>query len=240
MYFESRGTADRPTVIRSARSEDLLTWTVEPGIRLERGNDVGGPRYVALPEGRGRIYCFDRAQAAVVSAVTTDGLTFAWEPGMRLQGRVGGIESAGITAADVLPPTVTGGPWTMIYSAWQDVPPGTVVPPHPSSDPALADRDDIDFATASIAADLAGYRSRIFEASSSDGLHWERAGLALEGGGYQSDDIDAIHAEDMAVTLLPDGGLRMYYASCDTAGRWRVASARTIQLRTEPRLRGSR
>jgi hypothetical protein len=225
MYFEARGTADRPTVIASAVSADLLAWTVEPGVRLEREADVGGPRYVALPDGRGRIYCFSRADHAVVSAVSEDGLRFTWEPGFRIRATGTGYETAGITAADVVPPPSRGQPWLMLYSAWQDVPPGTVVPPHPSSDPALADREDIDFAAASIAADMAGYRSRIFEATSHDGLAWERAGLALEGAGYGAPGVDAVHAEDMAVVRLDDGRLRMYYAACDANGVWRVASA---------------
>jgi hypothetical protein len=49
----------------------------------------------------------------------------------------------------------------------------------------------------------------------------------VAGGGYDSDDIDAVHAEDMSVITLGDGRQRMYYAACDTAGRWRIASAVT-------------
>lgn len=225
MYFESRGPADRQTVIGSATSPDLLDWTVEPGIRLEGSGDVGGPRFVALPDGRGRIYCFSRAAQSVVSAITSDGLRFDWESGTRIQGGQSELESSGITAADVMAPSAPGERWTMLYSAWQDVPPGTVVPPHPSSDPALAERTDIDFAAASIAADMAGYRSRIFAASSSDGLTWQRAGLALEGDGYGGRDVGAVHAEDMSAIRLEDGRMRMYYAACDANGVWRVASA---------------
>ena len=72
---------------------------------------------------------------------------------------------------------------------------------------------------------MAGYRSRIFAATSSDGLTWERAGLALEGDGYGGRDVGAVHAEDMSVIRLDDGRLRMYYAACDAKGVWRVASA---------------
>ena len=225
MYFESRGPATRPTVIASAVSSDLLTWDLEDGIRLERPGDVGGPRYVAMPDGRGRIYCSSRDDSAIVSAVTTDGLTFEWEPGERIASGLSELESSGITAADVIPPAAPGSAWYMLYSAWQDVPPGTVVPPHPSSDPALADRDDIDFAAASIAADMAGYRSRIFSATSHDGLRWEPTGLVLEGDGYGGTLVGAVHAEDMAVVALDDGRFRMYYAACDSQGVWRVASA---------------
>ena len=225
MYFESRGTADRPTVIASATSRDLLTWHVDEGIRLQKPGDIGGQRFVRLPDGRGRIYCFSRADRSIISAITTDGLTFEWEPGERYRSGQSALETAGITAADVIPPARSGDPWTMLYSAWQDVPPGTVVPPHPSNDATLADRDDIDFAAASIAADMAGYRSRIFTATSADGLTWQRHSLALEGDGFGGQDIGAVHAEDMSVVRLDDGRYRMYYAACDGQGVWRVASA---------------
>ena len=225
MYFEARGPASRPTVIASAVSTDMLSWRVEPGVRLEAAADVGGPRFVRLPDGRSRIYCFSRADRSVVSAATSDGLSFEWEPGPRLTATGVGRESSGITAADVVPPPASGGPWLMLYSAWEDVPPGTVVPPHPSSDQALAEDPTVDFAAASIAADMAGFRSRIFMAASDDGLSWERTGLAREGDGYGGGDIDAVHAEDMCVARLDDGRLRMYYAACDASGVWRVASA---------------
>src|SRR5205814_247368 len=99
MYFEARGPADRPTVICSAASSDLMNWDVEDGIRLQSAVDVGGPRFTALPDGRGRIYCFERSAHGVVSAITDDGLTFEWEPGTRLARGATREESAGITAA---------------------------------------------------------------------------------------------------------------------------------------------
>ncbi|MBM4076780.1 MAG: hypothetical protein FJ267_14220, partial [Planctomycetes bacterium] len=41
MYFEARGTADRPTVICSAVSSDLLNWELEEGIRLQAKGRIG-------------------------------------------------------------------------------------------------------------------------------------------------------------------------------------------------------
>ena len=222
MYFESRGTPDRPTVIASAISDDLLDWTVEPGVRLAGDSDVGGPRYLPLPDGRARLTVFDRESRSIVSAVTSDGLHFGWEPGRHIRGGGTPLESSGITAAEPIAPERPGDPWVLVYSAWQDVPPGTVVPPHPSSDPSLAEAD---FAAASIAADMAGYRSRIFAARSDDGRSWERTGLLVEGDGLGGREIDSVHAEDMSLVRLPDGRYRMYYAACDAHGRWTVASA---------------
>jgi hypothetical protein len=214
MYFESRGPATRPTVICSAISSDMVEWELEDGIRLQASADVGGPRYVALPHGRGRLYCFSRATRSVVSAITSDGLTFVFEPGDRLEGGTSPQESAGITAAEAIPPSRAGEPWTMFYSAWQDVAPGTLVPPHPSQDTtADSGEGSVDFAAASIAADMAGYRSRIFTATSADGLEWQRGRLVIEGEGYDGAGIDAVHAEDMSLVRLDDGRYRMYYAA---------------------------
>jgi hypothetical protein len=236
MYFESRGSADRPTVICSAVSDDLLHWKHEDGIRLEGFDGVGGPRYLLLPDGRGRIYCFasepvavasgheDRRQS-IVSAASSDGLNFAFEPGYRLRDRQAEHDTAGITAAEVIPPQGNDS-WTMFFSAWQDVPAGTEVPLHPSRDPDAANTGlSDDFSATSIASDMAGYRSRIFTAYSQDGLVWERAGCVIEGGGYNSDELDAVHSEDMSLVEIGDCLYRMYYAACDRNGNWRIASA---------------
>lgn len=239
MYFEARGLADQSTVICSAISCDMLRWDHEPGIRLQGMSGVGGPRYVPLPDGRGRLYCFasecgprgsgrsdgSRSQN-VVSAITDDGLNFAFEPGYRMQDKQSAYDTAGITAAEVIPPSAVGDDWIMFFSAWQDVPAGTAVPLHPSLDPnAVADGLAADFAAASIAADMAGYRSRIFMAHSPDGLLWNRVECSIEGTGYGGEGLDAVHAEDMSLIKIGQGRYRMYYAACDKDGNWRIASA---------------
>lgn len=238
MYFESRGLASRPTVICSAVSSNLLDWEVEEGIRLQNAGGVGGPRFVRLPDGRGRLYCFTRVyderglaggkcvSTSVVSAVTGDGLNFEFEPGYRLRDRQGTHDSAGITAAEVLGPADAGGRWIMLYSAWRDIPPGAATALHPANDVnAVVNGQSVDFAKASIACDLSGYRSRIFVAESSDGLEWTPTSCAINGAGYEQPGVDAVHAEDMCLMPLNDGRLRMYYAACDVEGNWRIASA---------------
>ena len=237
MYFESRGAADQPSVICSALSADMLHWELEEGIRLRGPGSLGGPRYLPLPGGGGRLYCwsaeFDRGGPGrgrrlfqrVVSAATSDGLDFEFDPGFRLCDRQSACDTAGITAAEVVPPS-GGGSWTMFFSAWQDVPEGTKPPPHPSQDSSAGESPSAeDFAAASIASDLAGYRSRIFAASSSDGLQWQRGGCVIEGRGYGQEGIDAVHAEDMSLVRIAAGRYRMYYAACDKNGNWRIASA---------------
>ncbi|MCK5733358.1 MAG: hypothetical protein KAI38_04185 [Candidatus Latescibacteria bacterium] len=240
MYFEARGAADQPTVICSAVSSDMLHWEHEDGIRLKALEGVGGPRYLSLPDGHGRLHCFasefgpggpgsgERLSQAVVSAVTSDGLHFELEPGYRMPDKQAAYDTVGITAAEVIEPTIPGEKWTMIFSAWQDVPPGTVVPVHPSTDAnAEANGLSYDFAAASIASDTAGYRSRIFVAHSTDGLEWERGGCAIDGAGYGGEGLDAVHAEDMSLIKIDKDKYRMYYAACDKHGNWRIASAVT-------------
>jgi hypothetical protein len=238
MYFESRGPADQPTVICSAVSSDMLDWEHEDGIRLQSFGGVGGPRYLPLPDGRGRLHCFrseygpsgpgrgERLSQGVHSAITSDGLNFEFEPGYRMRDRQDWYDSVGITAAEVIPPAAAGDNWTMFFSAWQDVPPGTVVPKHPSNDPnAVANGQSEEFAAASIATDLSGYRSRIYMAYSRDGLAWDRAGCAIDGSGHGGEGLEAVHAEDMSLIRIDNGTYRMYYAACDKDGNWRIASA---------------
>ncbi|MDP7278212.1 MAG: hypothetical protein QF363_22215 [Planctomycetaceae bacterium] len=240
MYVEARGTADRPTVITSAVSEDLLSWEHEPGIRLETADGLGGPRFLWLPDGRGRLLaCADdygraglpggtRVGKNVISAESSDGLEFVFESGRRMTSRQGEWDRVGITAAQLLEPTTDNSSWTLIYSAWQDAPEGSVVPVHPSDPASLQAPDrELDFAAASIAADISGFRSRIFRARSADGLVFDQPECILAGEGYDGDGIDAVHAEDMSVIRLGDGRQRMYYAACDTDGTWRIASAVT-------------
>lgn len=240
MYFESRGPADRPTVICSAVSSDMLQWELEEGVRLQNLGGVGGPRYLQLPDGRGRLYCCSsefgpggiasgqRISTSVISAVTSDGLNFEFEPGDRLRDKQADDDTAGITAAEVIPPSVVGDRWTMFFSAWQDVPPGTKVPLHPSQDAnAVTSGRSEDFAAASIASDMSGYRSRIFVAYSTDGLVWERATCVIDGLGYGGAGLDAVHAEDLSLVQIGKNDYRMYYAACDKDGNWRIASAVT-------------
>ncbi len=225
MYFEARGPADRPTVICSAVSEDQLAWRLEDGIRLEAATHVGAPRASVLPDGRVRLLVFrkEAAGTSIVSTLSDDGLSFALEPGVLLRDRTGELDAVGLTAAEI----VASEPRVIVYSAWQDRPAGSPPPPmHPSLDPAaVASGKSADFAAASIAADMSGYRSRIFVASSADGVTWARGRVVIEGDGYGGNDIDAVHAEDMSVIALGDGRYRMYYAACDAHGVWRIASA---------------
>ena len=238
MYFESRGPASIPTVICSAISSDMLHWELEKGIRFQSPGGVGGVRYLALPDGRGRTYCFEsvygsgglshspRISQRIVSAITADGLHFEQEPGVRVLDQQSEYDSGGITTGEVIAPLNAGDPWTMLISAWQVPVSGAAVPVHPSHDvEAIANGRSADFAATSIASDMSGFRSRIFVAFSEDGLNWGPMELVLEGEGYGYEGLDAVHAEDMSLIQIAPGRYRMYYAACDAQGRWCVASA---------------
>jgi hypothetical protein len=231
MYFESRGPAERPNVICSAVSNDMLNWELEDGSRLEGFGGLGGPRYLKLPDGRDRLYCCaavpladgsDQTEKHVVSAVATDGLNFEMEPGFRLRAQDAGSDSRSMTAAEVVLPKQEGDRWIMFLSRWRKIPEGSGPYPKPQLNAdALAD----EFVTASVTDDISGYRSSILIAYSDDGLNFECSGTAIEGGGYDSEALDAIHAEDMSLSEIEPGRYRMYYACCDRYGNWRIASA---------------
>ena len=218
MYFEARGDASLPTVIGSAVSEDMLVWELEQGIRLQGACSVRAPRYLTSTR---RLYCCD--VAGIISARTDNGIDFDLEPEHLLRPAGSELETGGYSAGEVVPPGASDSEWTMFYSAWQDVSPGTEVPPHPSHDSSLSE----DFAAASIASDMAGFRSRIFSAHSADGVAWKRGECVVAGAGYGEGGLDSVHAEDMSLVALDDGRYRMYYAACDKNGRWGIASAIT-------------
>ena len=233
MYFESRGPANQKTVICSAVSTDMLKWEHEDGIRLQGFDGLGGPRFLKLHDGSGRLHCFakklnkDRSGECTVDIIcadTSDGINFEMRTGFGFGQEQAEFDSIGITAAEVIPPKIVGDDYTMVYSEWQDVPAGTVVPLHPSIDPN-ANEGCVDFAAASIATDMAGYRSRIYMASSKDGLVWKRGECLIDGSGYDGQGLDAVHAEDMSLIEIGDDRYRMYYAACDKDGKWRIASA---------------
>ena len=66
------------------------------------------------------------------------------------------------------------------------------------------------------------FHGRIFSAFSDDGLHWRKdPGICLDNGGRW----DAAKASEPCLIDLADGRFRMFYEACDLEGRWRIASA---------------
>ncbi|MEX1061517.1 MAG: hypothetical protein WEC39_00145, partial [Patescibacteria group bacterium] len=91
MYFKSAGG-----VFQSAVSTDGLTWQIETGRRLLSGgqndpDDIAHPTVVALPQGGYRMYYDGEVRQTqqqftwrVLSATSTDGLSFVKDEGVRL------------------------------------------------------------------------------------------------------------------------------------------------------------
>ena len=87
MYYECcPGSQGAQNSIKSAVSDDGLTWEPEPGDRLlVAGSNVMAPRIVFLDDGRLRMYVTQRG-VGIVSAISSDGMAFELEPGPRLPG----------------------------------------------------------------------------------------------------------------------------------------------------------
>jgi len=86
MYYECcGGPQSQQNSIRSAVSDDGITWTVEPGRRYEVSqHSYSSPRIIFLDDGRCRLYCNERGRG-IISAISDDGgLSFEEEPGVRI------------------------------------------------------------------------------------------------------------------------------------------------------------
>lgn len=201
MYLEGQPSGG-PACIVSARSDDGLAWTPEPGMRYGDGvNRLGSPRVLDTGAGSGapdryRLY-FHRyplplrmgldAGNHIVSAVSPDGLSFAAEAGVRVP-QSGELETFAVYAAEVLR-LGTGG-YRMYYAGW-------------TADPV---------------------RGRIFAARSADGVAWvKEGGPLLEPGGPGAPDAEK--CSEPSVIQLPDGRFRLFYEACDENQVWRILSA---------------
>lgn len=105
--------------LTSAVSTDGVRFTKEPGQRLDPS--VGGPhtRIVALPDGRWRLFFNvgrgDTVDRGIGSAVSTDGLDFAVEPGLRVSSVAAGLAPKELSPGDVV--KLPDGRWRMYFSS---------------------------------------------------------------------------------------------------------------------------
>ena len=201
MYFEAR-TADRPTTILSAISEDGLLWQPEPGVRF--GDDTwsyGTPRCLYLEDDapstpRLRLY-FHRytfplvsgieAGNVIISAVSSDGLMFREEEGVRIAQETE-RETGSVYAPEVV--RLGDGSYRMYYSGWSDE-----------------------------------IRGGVFTATSRDGLVWTKhPDPCIDLG----DRWDGDMVSEPCVIPLNDGRSRLFYEACDSDGNYRILSATTV------------
>ncbi len=131
MYFEAR-TTDHPTVILSAISSDGLSWQPEPGVRF--GDDTwsyGTPRCLYIERNRPssfryRLY-FHRytfplvsgidAGNVIISAVSSDGLQFEEEEGVRIAQETD-RETFSVYAPEVV--RLGDSSYRMYFSGWSE------------------------------------------------------------------------------------------------------------------------
>jgi hypothetical protein len=201
MYFEGQPADPRASVILSARSSDGLVWQPEPGLRFGGPRRYGSPRCVFVSDDPGASVRFRLffhsyshplrmaldAENHIVSAWSSDGLTFTADAGVRI-GQEGPLQTFAAYAPEVLRVGSGEPEWRMFYAGWQ-------------VDPV---------------------RGRIFAASSSDGVSWERdRGVVVDFGGR----YDREKCSEPCVIQLPDGRYRMFYEACDEHAVWRILSA---------------
>jgi hypothetical protein len=142
MYFEARSGVPasvegrflgpaQPTVILSAVSDDGLSWSAEEGVRF--GDDewsYGTPRVLYVVKDDGTVgyrmyfhrYTFPLhggldAGNHIISAASSDGLTFAEEPGVRIR-QESERETFSVYAPEVV--RLGDGSYRMYYSGWGD------------------------------------------------------------------------------------------------------------------------
>ncbi|HLD96240.1 MAG TPA: hypothetical protein VI794_00730 [Patescibacteria group bacterium] len=92
-------------IFKSALSSDGLTWAVEKGIRLSPGGEfdpdnIVHPTVIALPQGGYRMYYDGEVRRTeqeftwrILSATSTDGLTWTKDPGVRINVNEGPLDA---------------------------------------------------------------------------------------------------------------------------------------------------
>ena len=133
MYFQAR-SGNKPTVILSAVSMDGLQWEPEEGVRVANlGWSFGSPRciYVGSSEKpeelEYRLYFHHysypmrtglTARNHIISAISSDGLRFEVEPGIRIAQESEERESYAVYAPEII--RLADGSYRMYYSGWSD------------------------------------------------------------------------------------------------------------------------
>lgn len=187
MYYQ--GSEGIDVRIFSATSTDGLTWTRDPGVRLDvqgaQETEVGAPAVIPLDGGLLRMYYSGmehgtvgasrlRQSFRIFSAISSDGLMWTRE-GLRLGfGNSGSPDQFGVQAPEVVP--FPQGGFRMYYAGF-----------------------DGDF-------------DRVLSATSQDGLTWTReSGVRVDHGAPGS--FSEIGVGNPFPLLLDEGGVRMYYVA---------------------------
>ena len=262
MYYTGLGpgrpVAEAVGYILSAQSEDAVAWTKEPGIRLDVHSPhatrrVLCPDVIPLVEGGYRMYYEARTAegpTTVLSAVSTDGLDWQPEPGIRfgdgewsygsprclyMEGGKGGRLRYRLYCHHYSHPLKPGlGSQNHIVSAISEdgldfrPEPGIRIPQESRlEDYAVYAPEVVRLGKGSYRMYYAAWthepmHGRLFTAVSRDGLDWTKdPEPCLDIGG----PWDQTHASEPCVIDLDDGRYRLFYEACDAEGQWRILSA---------------
>jgi len=133
LFYEAK-SVDKRSVVLSAVSEDGLIWEPEAGFRVADPEwSFGSPRCIYVPsddaaeELKYRLYFHHYsfpmqtgldAQNHIISAISSDGLNFEIEPGVRIAQEDPERESYAVYAAEVI--RLANGTYRMYYSGWSN------------------------------------------------------------------------------------------------------------------------
>lgn len=221
--------------IRCADSRDGVRWeamgTVLRGAKEQTARTflLGGPRVVALADGRFRMYTrcspFVAEGAApayhVLSAISSDGLKFTPEPGVRIEIRPHDPKSILSLAGHGAFYALEDGTWAAIFSAdpaAEKGPSDLYLATSPDglawSGFKLLYRDCHDPSVIRHGGKFHVYamylRAYAFHAVSEDGRTWPERAAVLDLRDERGRDLLANNAGDFCAALDPDGSVRLY------------------------------
>jgi hypothetical protein len=242
--------------IISLISEDGgVTFALEPGYRIvgDAGHDAFFADVITLPNGDFRMYLTDQRTVigsegapAFISAISSDGLNFTWEPGERLHSTGTGDEIEGIRNQNVV--LLPDGSFRMYYSAnhkaWSAVStdglnftreagvrfdPTTICPPGWRAVNPKVYLDQAGtyhmFTAGQACADMDHTNEKIgiFEGTSTDGLTFSFSRTAVVQGyyiksSYHGNPSDPLMNAEDPMLVWTAAGLRMFFNCGSTAG----------------------
>lgn len=257
-YYESihNGSIQEGHIV-SAFSPDGDGWTKEEGVRVAPNNldvtiRVLCPEVITLSNGMYRMYYQAHSspqRGVVLSALSSDGITWNTEHGIRIQ----------------QPNTVCGSPrciplrdgsWRLYFHTYPNNPKGKGIQkgwhiqsahsidglnftfdndiriPQESSleDYAVYAVDVLSISTSFYRMYYSGWSTiplegRIFSATSKDGLYWRKdSQICLDIGGQ----FESMRVSEPSIIKLPNGKYKMFYEGNDGSNNWYILSATSL------------
>jgi len=237
MYYTEGGE------IVSATSTDGVVWEKETGVRISSGGIYDSvmavnPCVILLPDGRYRIYYdgYDGTYRRILSATSTDGITFTKDEGVRIDTAADEIDNGIASVPEVI--KLADGTYRMYYVYdWYGA---NSIRTATSTDSLTWTKEDpLNLEQNSVDPDVIilsdgtyrmfytytpeGESPRIVSAISSDGINWTKeSGIRVAPGGT----YDSAVVVDPDVVALANGSYRMYYAGSNTTeGDFDILSA---------------